>query len=108
LVVGLPGNPSAAMVTARLFLAPVLAGLGGGAPRSALAWRPAPLAAPLAACAERDCFYRGQTTPEGGVRPLGDQDSSGQKTLAAADLLIRRRPGARALDVGDLAEVLAF
>ena len=27
IVVGLPGNPSAAMVTARLFLAPILAGL---------------------------------------------------------------------------------
>jgi molybdopterin molybdotransferase len=107
LVVGLPGNPSAAMVTARLFLAPLLAGLGGGTARDALAWRTAPICLPLAGCPDRDSFHRGRTTPKG-VQPLTNQDSSAQKDLAAADLLIRRRPGARALAMGELAEVLAF
>jgi molybdopterin molybdotransferase len=107
IVIGLPGNPSAAMVTARLFLAPLLAGLAGRPAQDALAWRTAALAAPLGACGERDCFHRGRTTVDG-VRPVGNQDSSAQKTLATADLLIRRRPESRALAAGELAEVLAF
>ncbi len=107
IVVGLPGNPSAAMVTARLFLAPILAGLGGTRSEDALAWRAAPLASPLGACGDRDCFHRGRSTLDG-VRPVGNQDSSSQKDLALADLLIRRRPAARALAAGELVEVLAF
>ncbi|MBL8556212.1 MAG: molybdopterin molybdotransferase MoeA [Phenylobacterium sp.] len=107
LVLGLPGNPSAALVTARLFLAPLLAGLGGGRPNDALYWRLAPLAGPVHACAEREVFHRGRTLPEG-VAPLGNQDSSAQRDLAAADVLIRRRAGARAASAGDTAEVLAF
>ncbi|UTP38454.1 molybdopterin molybdotransferase MoeA [Phenylobacterium sp. LH3H17] len=107
IVVGLPGNPSAAMVTARLFLAPILAGLSGTRPEDALAWRAAPLASPLGACGDRDCFHRGRSTFDG-VRPVGNQDSSAQKDLAMADLLIRRRPAARALAAGELVEVLAF
>ena len=107
IVVGLPGNPSAAMVTARLFLAPILAGLSGRSPQDALAWRALPLLAPLGACGDRECFHRGRSAADG-VRPVGNQDSSAQKDLALADLLIRRRPEARALSVGDLVEVLAF
>lgn len=107
IVVGLPGNPSAAMVTARLFLAPILAGLSGRRPEDALAWRMLPLVSPLGACGERDCFHRGRSAVDG-VRPVGNQDSSAQKDLATADLLIRRRPQARALSAGDLVEVLAF
>lgn len=106
-VVGLPGNPSAAMVTARLFLAPILAGLGGRCPTDAWAWRMAPLELSLEACGERECFHRGRSTVDG-VRPLRNQDSSAQKDLAMADLLIRRRPAARALVAGELVEVLAF
>lgn len=107
IVLGLPGNPSAAMVTARLFLAPLLAGLGGRRPEEALAWRAAPLLAPLEACGDRECFHRGRSIADG-VRPVGNQDSSAQKDLAMADLLIRRRAGARPLAAGDLVEVLAF
>lgn len=107
IVVGLPGNPSAAMVTARLFLAPILAGLSGRRPEDALAWRTAPLVAPLGVCGDRECFYRGRSAFDG-VRPVGAQDSSAQKDLAMADLLIRRRAAARALAVGELVEVLAF
>jgi len=107
IVVGLPGNPSAAMVTARLFLAPLLAGRGGRRPEDALAWRTAPLAAPLEACGERECFHRARSALDG-VRPVGNQDSSAQKDLAMADLLIRRRPEARALATGDLVEILDF
>jgi molybdopterin molybdotransferase len=107
IILGLPGNPSAAMVTARLFLAPLLAGMTGRRPAEALAWRTAPLAASLGACGAEECFHRGRGGLDG-VTPLGNQDSSAQKALATADLLIRRRPGARALSAGELAEVLAF
>ncbi len=107
IVVGLPGNPTAAMVTARLFLAPLLAGMSGRRTDTALAWRTAPLAAPLDAGGDRDCFHRGRSGADG-VRLLGDQDSSAQKMLAMADLLVRRRPGAHALEAGDLVEVLTF
>jgi len=105
IVVGLPGNPSAAMVTARLFLAPLVAGLGGRDPAVAWRWRTTPLASPLKAGGDRECFQRGRSGMEG-VTPLADQDSSAQRALAEADLLIRRKPGARALPVGDLVEVL--
>jgi len=107
IVVGLPGNPSAAMTTARLFLAPLLTSLGGGKPFDAWRWRTAALAAPLGSCDDRECFHRAMSGADG-VRPLSSQDSSSQRCLAAADLLIRRRPGARALGAGELVEVLAF
>jgi molybdopterin molybdotransferase len=92
-VVGLPGNPSAALVTARLFLAPLLAGLGGRDPAQALGWRRSPLAHALGACAGRETFHRGRLTDDGRVEILGMQDSAAQAALASADLLVRRRPG---------------
>ncbi len=105
LVVGLPGNPTAALVTARLLLAPLIAGLGGRDPRTALAWRAARLAVGLEACGDRETFVRARNVATG-VSFLADQDSSSQKTLALADLLIRRRPGDGAAAVGDGVEVL--
>jgi molybdopterin molybdotransferase len=107
LVVGLPGNPTAALLTARLILAPLLAGLSGRAPQSALDWRTAPLATPIEACGPRETFYRGRATGEG-MHLLDDQDSSAQKALASADHLIRRRPGDQAAGVGELVPVLAL
>lgn len=107
LVLGLPGNPTSAMVTARLFLAPLLAGLAGEPPGAALRWRPAPLAGPLPACGERETFHRA-VWRDGGVEAISNQDSSAQKALAAADVLIRRRAGAPASPVGEMVETLAF
>lgn len=107
IVVGLPGNPSAAMVTARLVLAPLLAGLSGLAPASALAWRTATLASGLDAGCDRESFLCARTGPEG-VRPLGSQDSSAQKGLAATELLIRRPAWAAAHEVGAPVQVLAL
>ncbi|MFD3263456.1 molybdopterin molybdotransferase MoeA [Phenylobacterium ferrooxidans] len=107
LVVGLPGNPTAALVTARLLLAPLVAGLGGQAPDRALAWRRAPLTQALEACGDRETFVRGQRLAAG-VAPLSDQDSSSQRALALADVLIRRRPGDLAAAIGDRVEVLEF
>ena len=105
LVVGLPGNPTAALVTARLLLAPLIAGLGGQDPRVAMAWRAAQLAGELEACGDRETFVRARNLGAG-VSPFADQDSSSQKTLALADVLIRRRPGDAAAAAGDGVEVL--
>lgn len=107
LVMGLPGNPTSALVTARLLLAPLLCGLGGRDPRRALAWRTAPLAEALAPCGGRETFVRACREGEE-VRPLPNQDSSAQRTLAAADILIRSRAGAPARAAGQEVDVLDF
>ncbi len=107
LIVGLPGNPTSALVTARLFLAPLIAGLAGLDPTQAAGWRLEALTAPLGPCGDRETFVRGRRT-QGGVEPVGDQDASAQKALAMSDVLIRRRPGATAASVGTRVETLDF
>ena len=107
LVLGLPGNPTSAMVTARLFLAPLVAGLGGRDSGDLVSWRDMTLTAPLEPCGDRETFERGRLV-NGGVAALGVQDSGSQKALAAADVLIRRRPGARALSRGETIAVIDF
>jgi molybdopterin molybdotransferase len=107
LVLGLPGNPTSAMVTARLFLAPLVAGLAGTDPAMLLRWRDMTLSAPLSPCGDRETFERGRLV-DGRVTVLGVQDSATQMALATADILIRRRPGAPAVNVGDTAAVLDF
>jgi len=107
LVVGLPGNPTSALVTARLFLAPLIAGLAGLDPIQAAGWRLEALTAPLGPCGDRETFVRARRLP-GGVEPIGDQDASAQKALAMSDVLIRRRPGAPSAKAGTLVETLDF
>jgi molybdopterin molybdotransferase len=106
-VLGLPGNPTSALVTARLFLAPLVAGLCGRDAASALRWGKARLASGVPACGDRETFLRARWTGDG-VEPLGDQDSGAQKALAQADLLIRRAPGAAACSAGEPVEILEF
>jgi len=104
-IVGLPGNPTSALVTARLFLAPLLAGLGGRNPRKAWAWRSVALAGPMGQEGDRETFHRARQV-RGAVVLSDDQDSSAQRALAASDLLVRRRPNAPSIVIGDLVEVL--
>ena len=107
LVMGLPGNPSSALVTARLLLAPLLGGVTGQSIGRALAWRTAPLASPLGPCGARETFHRARLS-DGSAEILSFQDSSAQKALAEADLLVRQRADTPALGPGDLVEVLDF
>ncbi|MES2001008.1 MAG: molybdopterin molybdotransferase MoeA [Pseudomonadota bacterium] len=107
LVMGLPGNPTSALVTARLLLAPLLAGLTGRMPDEALRWRSQALAGPLGECGARETFHRARST-DAGAEILANQDSSSQKALAQADLLVRQRANGPARAAGDLVEVLAF
>jgi molybdopterin molybdotransferase len=107
LVLGLPGNPTSAMVTARLFLMPLLAGMSGRDPAGAVRWRPMRLAAPLPLTGDRETFVRASQTQDGAT-PLSNQDSGMQLALVRADLLIRRRPHAPALDAGAEIEAIDF
>lgn len=107
LVMGLPGNPTSALVTGRLFLAPLLAGLTGLPVDRALRWRASALACELKACGPRETFHRAREV-DGSAEILSFQDSSAQKALAAADLLVRQRANAPATPVGAQLEVLDF
>jgi molybdopterin molybdotransferase len=105
LVLGLPGNPTSAMVTGRLQLAPLVAGLAGR--EAVLDWRRLPLAAPLPACGERETFHRARLSGDGAV-PLANQDSGAQRALADADLLIRSQPHDPEKRAGDVVEAIDF
>lgn len=106
-VLGLPGNPTSAMVTARLFLQPLLARLQGQAVTDVLHWRSLPLAAPIGATGNRETFVRARWD-EAGLMPLGNQDSGAQGALAQADWLIRCPAGQPALETGQPVSALPF
>lgn len=107
LVVGLPGNPTSALVTARLLLKPLLAGLGGLEADAAVQWRRAPLAVAMEAGSDRETFWRAKDE-DGKVVLIPNQDSGAQRTLAEADLLVRQPAGSPALAVGGEVEVVDF
>ena len=107
LVLGLPGNPTSALVTARLFLAPLLCSLTGRQPADATAWRPMPLGQALEPVGDRETFARGYAV-DGRVQLFGHQDSSSQRVLAQASLLVRRRPGGQPVAAGTIVPVLNF
>ncbi|MBY6127693.1 molybdopterin molybdotransferase MoeA [Qipengyuania aquimaris] len=106
-VLGLPGNPTSAMVTARLFLRPLLAALQGGTAKGELRFAPLPLAAPVEATGQRETFLRAEMT-EKGLVPVGNQQSGAQHPLARADRLIRRPAGGNAASAGDLVSTIDF
>ena len=107
LVIGLPGNPTSALVTGRLLLAPLLTGLGGQAIETRLRWHKMPLASAMPECGARETFHRARSV-NGAADILSFQDSSAQKALAEADLLVRQRANTAALPIGAEVEVLEF
>jgi molybdopterin molybdotransferase len=108
LIVGLPGNPTSAFVCAHLLLQPLIGKLMNRKFDRGL--RPACLATPLAANGAREQYLRATASLDAEGRlwaePLPDQDSGLQATLAKAQLLIRRLPGAEPLDRGAHIEIL--
>ena len=106
-VLGLPGNPTSAMVTARLFLQPVLARLLGQSAQAPLGWRHLPLAAPLGPTGDRERFVRAIWS-QAGLVPLGNQDSGVQGGLAQADWLVRCPPEQPPQEAGTLVTALPF
>ncbi|WP_374763910.1 molybdopterin molybdotransferase MoeA [Yunchengibacter salinarum] len=102
-VIGLPGNPVSAYVTARLFACPLVDRLmGRPAPRPQ--GIDLPVACALPANGPRDHFIRAELVGEPGSRkvaPLGNQDSSLLSVLAQAHGLLHRPAGAPAVETGD-------
>jgi molybdopterin molybdotransferase len=107
IILGLPGNPTSALVTARLFLLPLLYGLMGRDSAEAWRWRSLPLTAPMPATGDRETFVRARGE-DGGVRPIGNQDSGAQRALAMSDTLIRCRSGQGIMTAGTLVTCLDF
>ena len=108
LVLGLPGNPASAFVSAHLLLKPLMLALLGRAEPDRLV--PAALTRAMPQGADREAYWRARLRADGAgrleVTPDERQDSSLQTPLAAANALIRRLAGAPAAAAGDLAEVL--
>lgn len=104
LVLGLPGNPVSAFVTAVLFARPLIAALGGAA--SALPrFHRATLATALGPNGGRAQYLRGVRVANG-VQALDEQDSAALGALADATLLIARPAGAPPAAPGDMVDVL--
>ena len=108
LILGLPGNPASAMVSAELFLRPLL-----------LAMQGAPTELPMIlartghafeANGPREHWMRARLAPSADgllvAQAFGDQDSSLISVFANADALVRRPAGAPALAAGELIEAL--
>jgi molybdopterin molybdotransferase len=100
LVIGLPGNPVSSLVTAYLFVLPVLRALLGATeplPRSIMA----KLSAPLKAAGARREFLRGVWNGET-AQALSLQDSGALSSLAASNVLIDRPAQAEAANAGEM------
>ena len=104
IILGLPGNPLSAYVTACLFARPLIARLGGSAQPFAPVRR-ARLARPLPANGGRDHYIRGTWTEEG-VIALEGQDSAALTNLVKAGLFIIHAAHAPAASPGDLVQII--
>ena len=106
-VLGLPGNPVSALVTARVFLVPLIAKLLHR--DAAFETVTAALAAPLAANGPRAHYMRAkldETLSPPRVAAMESQDSSLTRTLADANCLIVMPPDAPAAPAGALVDVM--
>ncbi len=108
-VLGLPGNPVSSLITARLFLMPLVAALRGVAPVVGDLVK-APLAVALPANGLRTHYMRGNWIIDlhgrRVVAPLPNQDSSLLTPLAAATLLIVRPISAPPAAAGEFVDIM--
>lgn len=107
LVMGLPGNPGSALVTARLLLAPLVAGLLGQKIPAPLQWIDLPLAAPIPATSDRETFLRA-TLIDAKLVPVANQESGAQRALGEATWLIRCPAGQGPLAADTLVRALSL
>ena len=108
-VLGLAGNPAAAMVCAQLFLRPLVhALLARGS--DAIASAAARLDGEVGDSGANECYLRALVRTDAEARrwarPFDDQDTSLVSVFAAANALIRRPAGARAAGSGTIVEVM--
>lgn len=103
-ILGLPGNPLSCLITARIFLVPLIYRLLGRSD-SANIVQNALLTRELAANGPRQHYMRASLLPVVGgmprVTPISQQDSAFITGLVAADALIIRPPNAPALHAGE-------
>jgi molybdopterin molybdotransferase len=104
IILGLPGNPVSAFVTALLFVRPLVAHLAGAADPLP-GTRTATLGEPLAANGDRTDYLRAEIR-DGRVLASTLQDSAMLQTLARATCLIVRAPHAPAAQTGESVEIL--
>jgi molybdopterin molybdotransferase len=104
MVLGLPGNPVSAFVTATLFLRPLIAAMAGAADPLPVTLA-ATLAEGLPANDHRQDYLRG-TIRDGRVSIAAIQDSSMLATLARATCLVIRPPHAPAALAGETVHIL--
>ncbi|HWT98098.1 MAG TPA: gephyrin-like molybdotransferase Glp [Terriglobales bacterium] len=107
-VIGLPGNPTSALVTSLLFVRPAIACMLGQDTSERL--DPAVLGRDLAANDQRQDYLRAtlERSPSGEdiATPFPIQDSSMMSLLAKADALVIRAPHASAAKAGDRVEII--
>lgn len=101
-LLGLPGNPSSAFVTAMLFLLPLVRHLAGARDPLPPLHR-APLDTALAQGGTRRDYLRARLE-NGRLTPLIGQESGRTLPLASANALLIREIGAPPRDVGDMAD----
>ena len=110
-VLSLPGNAVAALVSALVFLKPILSALEG-AGYEALACEPAILAHPMTGGGPRNTFLRGRLDRRSdgsqafAAQPI--QDNAMISGLAEANALVLRPAGAPALEAGAPIEAIRF
>jgi len=109
-MLGLPGNPVSASVTALLFMGPAINRLSGGTGETAV--RRARLGRDLPANDRRQDYLRATLThDETGAlvaTPFERQDSSMMKRLADSECLVVRPPHADAAENGAEVEIVSF
>jgi molybdopterin molybdotransferase len=107
-VIGVPGNPVAALLCAALFMRPLIKAMLGTAPK-ALPTEPARLGAPLKANDQRLDFLRATISRDNQgliATPLPRQDSAAQSDFVAADALLLREPHAAAAEPGEWVQMI--
>lgn len=111
-ILGLPGNPASALVTARIFLAPLLAAMQGASALETVVTTPARLSGALPENGPREHYLRAVTSIDGDgqvrVRPLEDQDSSLMTVAAAANALLVRPAGDPVREDGSVVSTMPF
>lgn len=105
-LLGLPGNPSSAFVTATLFLLPLVRHLAGARDPLPAVHR-APLAAALAEGGTRRDYLRARLE-SGRLTPLFGQESGLTLPLASANALLIRDIGAPARASGDMVDYIVI
>lgn len=106
-VVGLPGNPASALVTAALFVQPLVRQLCGDA--TAATFETARLTAAVSANGNRESYLRASAMATGNgvaVTPASNQDSSLLMPFATANVLIRRRVDVPSAEAGEQVEIV--